>query len=266
MTRKVSIALGQMSSTLADVPANIKKALEFIEKAAEKGGDIVCLPELFATGYNLSLLQEQSIILSQKWYFNLIGECSIAAKENNIYVLAPFGIQKKDGIYNGASLFTPMGELLGQYCKTHAFEQERLYFNSGSKYPVFDTDLGKIGIMICYDAGFPEVARSLCNQGAEIIFVPSAWRMQDEIPWLLNIPSRALENQLFTVGVNRTGHEGDLHLLGKSMVCDPWGRIVYQMDSDTDGIAVVTIDVDAVHNCRSQGGYLQDIKPSSYLL
>jgi Predicted amidohydrolase len=266
MSREIKVVLGQMKSNVGNVSANIQKAVKYIEMGAKQGGDIICFPELFATGYNFTLLQERTVTLSRRFYSYILDNIAAAARNNHIHVIAPYGIPSIDGMFNGASLFSPDGDLIGQYCKAHAFGQEREYFQNGSEFPVFNTNIGRIGIMICYDAGFPEVARSLCNRGAEIIFVPSAWRMQDEKSWLLNIPSRALENQLFTVGVNQTGMEADLHLCGQSMVCDPWGNTIYRMSCATDHIAIVSIDLEDVQNCRSEGGYLQDIRPGSYML
>ncbi len=268
MSRKVKIALGQITSKVGDVRYNIKKAEEFIARAAAEGADIICLPELFPTGYNLDILRDKAISLSLEYSSFISDSMSKAAKGNGIYIIAPFGeFNEKDGkVYNGAALYDRSGKRLGHYYKTHNFSTEKEYFAKGRDYPVFETDIGKIGIIICYDAGFPEAARTLCLKGAEIIFIPAAWRIQDENSWLLNIPSRALENQLYTVGVNRSGHEGDLHLFGKSMVCDPFGNVVMQMGYDLDEVAVMEINLDEIENCRKQYSYLHDRRPGIYRL
>src|SRR5450756_2601607 len=228
MSRKVKVALGQITSRISDVEHNVKKAVEFIGQAANKGADIICLPELFATGYNLNILEDKVISLSREHVQFISDKMSKGAKDNNIYEIP--------------------------------------YFAEGWQYPVFNTTIGKVGILICYDAGFPEAARTLCLKGAEIIFIPAAWKVQDENSWLLNVPSRALENQLYTIGVNRSGHEGDLDLLGKSMVCNPYGEVIMQMDYDADEVAVCEIDLDEVEKCRCGGGYLEDRRPNIYQL
>ena len=266
MSRRVKVALGQITSRLGDVEHNVSKAEEFIAQAANKGADIICLPELFATGYNLNILKDMVVRLSRKYYRYIFDRMAKASKDNSIYVIASFGEvdERNNNVYNAALLFDHNGKKIGSYQKTHAFYLEKQYFTDGWKYPIFDTGVGKIGIIICYDAGFPETARSLCLKGAEMIFIPAAWRIQDENAWLLNVPSRALENQLYTFGVNRSGYEGELHLFGKSMACNPYGEIIMQMDYDADEVAVCEIDLDKVAECRSDWGYLKDRKPEIY--
>ncbi|HWR62302.1 MAG TPA: nitrilase-related carbon-nitrogen hydrolase [Clostridia bacterium] len=268
MGRKIKVALGQFASGLGAVEYNVGKAGQFIARASEKGADIICLPELFATGYNLSILGEKAVTLSREYAGFIREEMSKGARANNIYVIASYGeVDESDSkVYNAAVLYDRKGKKAGSYYKTHAFALERNYFAAGGQYPVFDTDIGKLGILICYDAGFPEAARTLCLKGAEIIFIPAAWRIEDENAWMLNVPSRALENQLYTVGVNRTGCEGELHLFGKSMVCDPYGRSILQMDYDSEDIALCEIDLEEVERCRLGWGYLKDRRPGIYQL
>ena len=119
----------------------------------------------------------------------------------------------------------------------------------------------KISIMICYDAGFPESCRSLALQGAEIVFCPAAWRIQDVDMWDLNLSQRALENLLFVVGVNRFGHEGDLELFGKSKICNPRGRVLKELPMDRESVEVFEIDLMDVECFRIEIPYLRDRKP-----
>lgn len=266
MTRKVKIGLLQMESKIKDVEYNIKKAGELIKKAKEKGADIVCLPELFATGYNLEILKEDGVKLGVEYYKEITEKMSMYARENSLYLIAPYGeVRELPGVlYNSAVFFDRKGEKIGSFAKSHLWALERFYYKEGSEYPVFDTDIGKIGIIICYDAGFPEAARTLCLKGAEIIFIPAAWRILDEDMWDLNISQRALENTLFTVGVNRTGFEGDLHLFGKSKVCNPRGTVIHEMPKDKECVDVVEIDLDELIKFRNQIPYLKDRRPMIY--
>jgi len=265
MSRLVRVALGQMESRLGDVIYNIEKAEHHIAEAAGAGADIVCLPELFATGYNLKVLRKQVVDLSRDYYELTISRMSAAAEKNKIYLIAPFGVPRNDKyIYNAAILFDSKGQQVGNYYKTHTFELEKQYFFESDDYWVFDTAFAKIGILICYDVGFPEAARHLCLKGAEIIFIPSAWRIEDKNAWFLNIPSRALENQLFTVGVNSCGREGNLHLFGKSMICNPWGHKCIELDYDRETTAVCTIDLGLIGKGRQEIGYLKDRRPEIY--
>ncbi|NLY66284.1 MAG: carbon-nitrogen hydrolase [Tissierellia bacterium] len=266
MSRKVNIGIIQFESVLGDVEHNVTKAAELIKEAANKGANIVCLPELFATGYNLSILKEKVAGLSIEYYDYTFDKMSQAAKENNVYVLASFGeIRETPGIvYNSTIVFDDEGKKIGSFAKSHLWALDRLYFREGSEYPVFNTKYGKIGIMICYDAGFPEVARALCLGGAEIIFIPAAWRIQDVDMWDLNVAQRALENILFTVGVNRVGKEEDLHLFGKSKICNPRGTVIAELPMDQEVVEVVTIDLDDINKFRTEISYLRDRKPQIY--
>jgi predicted amidohydrolase len=261
---QVSIALGQMSGRIGDVDYNLRQAIEMAEQAKRGGADIICFPELFATGYNLQILEEDVNRLSILHYDSIVRELASASRQLELYIIAPFGIPGEQALFNGALLFDRAGQVAGRYLKTHSFYLEKKHFSNGDALPVFETDFGKIGILICYDIGFPETARELCLQGAEILFMPSSWRIQDERAWLLNVPSRALENLLFTVGVNRSGHEGDLVFCGKSMISNPFGEILMQMNQKEDGPALLCIDLDEVPAAREAVDYLKDRRPSLY--
>jgi predicted amidohydrolase len=266
MSRLVNVGIIQFESVLGNVEANVSKAVKLIKMAADKGANIVCLPELFATGYNLNILKEKMTDLSIKYYDYTFKSMSKAAKDNNLYVLASFGeIREVPGIvYNSTIVFDDRGNKIGSFAKSHLWALDRLYFREGSDYPIFNTKYGKIGIMICYDAGFPEAARSLCLGGAEIIFIPAAWRIQDVDMWDLNVSQRALENILFTVGVNRVGKEDDLHLFGKSKICNPRGKVVCELPMDEELVEVFPIDLDDVNKFRTEISYLRDRKPQIY--
>lgn len=266
MSREVNIGLIQFESKLGKVEENVEKAVKMIKEAAEKGANIVCLPELFSTGYNLNILGEDIAKMSIEYYDFTVEEMSKAAKENKVYVLASFGeIREMPGIvYNSTLVFDDEGNNIGSFAKSHLWALDRLYFKEGSDYPVFETKYGKIGVAICYDIGFPESIRSLCLKGAEIVFVPAAWRIQDLDMWNLNLPQRALENILFTVGVNRVGFEDDLHLFGKGMVCNPRGHVIANLPQDKELVEVVTIDLDDIDKYRTEISYLRDRKPEIY--
>lgn len=268
----LKIALIQFQGVLGEVEHNLSHALNLIEKAAVEGAEIVCLPELFATGYNLSLLQGDSIRLSNHYYDLIVNKISAVAKSKALHIIAPIG-RKTDlpGILrNSALLFDDTGQLFGYFDKTHLWALERLYYQEGDSYPIFDLNIkGKhlrLGMMICYDAGFPEACRSLALNGAEIVFCPAAWRIQDVDMWDLNLAQRALENLLFVVGVNRVGHEGDLHLFGKSKICNPRGTVVKELPMDEETVEVYEIDLDDVLRFRTEIPYLRDRKSHIYTL
>lgn len=266
MSRKVSVGLIQFQSELANVPQNVKRAKEQIKEAAEKGADIVCLPELFATGYDLKNIKQKIVTLSIEYHDFIKAEISQAAKENGVHIIAPFGeIREAPGIvYNSAFLYDDEGELIGTFAKSHLWALDRLYFREGSDYPVFDTKFGKIGILICYDAGFPEASRILTLKGAELVFYPSAWREQDEDMWDLNLRQRALENIYFTVGVNSYDPSESTQLFGKSKICNPRGQVIEELPKNEEALTVVEIDLDEINTRRTDISYLRDRKPEIY--
>jgi len=167
-------------------------------------------------------------------------------------------------IHNAAVFIGKNGQVQGVFRKVHAFATERYYFTDGNAYPVFKTEFGNIGIMICYDMGFPEVARILALNGAEIIFVPSAWCQEDEDIWDINIPARAVENRVFLAAVNRVGREESLVMHGKSKVVDTRGKTLAEAARFQEDIITATVDLDELIAARRETPYLKDRKPLTY--
>lgn len=268
MERQFKIALVQYQSVLGDLQKNADRAVEMVRESAAKGAKIVCFPEMFNTGYNFQLIGDGFHNCGETIDGHTITRLQKVAKECACYVIAPITLEKKvKGVfYNAAVVIDDEGVVLGDYSKHHLWAAERYYFHAGEDIPVFDTKYGKIGVMICYDAGFPETARILTLKGAELIFMPSAWRIQDWDMWNLNIPQRALENTLYVAGVNRFGNEGDLYMFGNSKVADWRGRIIAESKEEKEEIVYAEIDLDQLTKARLDIHYLKDRRPDSYKL
>ncbi|MFR8671234.1 MAG: nitrilase-related carbon-nitrogen hydrolase [Christensenellales bacterium] len=268
MERQFKIALVQYQSVLGDLQKNADRAVEMVREAAAKRAKIVCFPEMFNTGYNFQLIGDGFHNCGETIDGHTITRLQKVAKECACYVIAPITLEKKvKGVfYNAAVVIDDEGVVLGDYSKHHLWAAERYYFHAGEDIPVFDTKYGKIGVMICYDAGFPETARVLTLKGAELIFMPSAWRIQDWDMWNLNIPQRALENTLYVAGVNRFGHEDDLYMFGNSKVADWRGRIIAESKEEKEEIVYAEIDLDQLTKARLDIHYLKDRRPDSYKL
>lgn len=262
MAKTVNIALAQTRAQLGNVQANLENAVSMVRGAANMGADIVLLPELCFTGYQLDLLGDKLLTLSDEWRKRIDHTMGAVTAECGVYAIAGLCVRENGLSYNAARLYDRKGCCAGEYRKAFAFAKERQYFTRGGGFPVFDTDFGKIGILICYDIGFPEPARYLCAAGAQIVFIPSAWRIQDESAWMLNVPSRALENQFFTAAVNHVGTFGDLRLFGRSLVCGPDGKPVLQLGYDEQMLGVCTVDLDRIADLRAQPGYIMDYMAS----
>lgn len=264
MSRNINIAMVQMHSCIGQIEKNVDNAIKSIKQSAEKGADIVCFPELFATGYNMDFEQEYTVDKSIENYNYITSKLSEVALNEKIHIIAPIAIVKKSKVYNSALFIDDHGKIIGDYGKTHLYSKEANLFNEGEEIKIFDTKLAKIGIMICYDAGFPEVCRTLALKGAEIVFCPSAWKIQDKSVWDLNLSQRALENTLFVVGVNSVGTDNNLHLFGNSKILNPRGEIVVEIDENIEEVLVTTVDVDSIQTYRNYFPYLRDRKPNLY--
>ncbi len=260
MNREITIGLIQMDCRLKDLNFNKNKAFKLIKEAADKGADIVCLPELFTSGYNPD-------IIGWKWYYfsedgkgQTLQELCELARKLKICIIAPMP-QKRElpgVLYNCAVFIDQDGKVLGSYAKTHLFASERNYFRAGDSLCTFNTPLGCIGVLICYDVLFPEIVRQLTLSGAELIFLPSAWRDVEEDIWKTILPARALENTVYLAAVNRVGVEGEISLFGGSCIIDPRGRVISQAKKNEEDLLIKTINLDELNRYRYELPYLRD--------
>ena len=269
MKSTISLALIQFESILGDPKANRQKAETMIREAAENGAELICLPELYTTGYNLDIIGPQITQLAENIDGPTVAGLRQLAKELKVHIIAPLALNLEADPevrpFNSAVFIGDEGQILGVYSKCHLFETERMYFQPGQELPVYNTKLGKIGIMICFDAGFPEVARILQMKGAELILCPSAWRIQDMGVWHLNMPQRSQENSCYLAAVNRYGHEGSLYMGGYSIVCGPEGDIIKELTEEKEDILYCTISGQRLDDFRADGGpYIPYRRPELY--
>ena len=264
--RTVHLALVQFESVLCDPAANTQKACRMIAEAAAEGADLVVLPELFSTGYELNIVGPHVPELAEPVDGPTVRALQDAARAGNCYVVAGLALAyDMAGVpFNSSVVIDRQGELLGTYDKQHLWALERFYFRSGCDCPVFDTDFGRIGVMICYDMGFPEVARMLALQGADLILCPSAWCQEDMDVWDVNAPARALENTAFVAAVNRYGVEDQLVMPGHTKACNPRGHVVAELAEEAEGVLHVELDLNEVVDYRQRSPYLRDRRPDLY--
>ena len=263
---KVTIAVVQLHNELEKKSKNLEKAAGLVRNAAEKGAKIVCLPELFVTGYNLNVFGDRLRDLSEGLTGPTILRMRALAKELGIYIIAPISMQMHAAkpLENNAVVIGDDGEVLGVYSKNHLFGDEPKVFTSKGEYPVFETKYGRIGVMICCDNNFPEPARILALNGAEIIFMPAAWRIQEEDLWKLLISSHACENNVFIAAANTFSRMDGLFLFGHSKIVDPRGRVLCESEAEGDDVLVQTIDTDLVRELRACMPSLKDRHPETY--
>jgi len=254
----------------------IDKHVEMIARAAEQGVQALCLQELF---YGPYFCAEQDA----KWYAmtepvpdgpttRLMCEL---AKKHRMVLVAPVYEEDLPGLYyNTAAVIDADGKYLGKYRKTHLPHcepgfWEKFYFRPGNLgYPVFDTMFGKIGVYICYDRHFPEGARCLGLNGAELVFNPSATVAGlSEYLWKLEQPAHAVANQYFVGAINRPGTEAPWktgEFYGTSYFCDPRGQIIVEGKRAEDDIVVADLDLDMIREVRNTWQFFRDRRPDMY--
>ena len=271
------IAAGvQIAADPKDVRANRKKILHWMEKAKkEQNADLIVFPETVTTGFGPHATFDELYEMSESIPGPFVEEVSALAKKLSVHVVLPVyekGLEKNI-IYNSSILFDSEGRVLGTYRKTHLFPTERLsaggWSTPGREAPVFDTDLGRIGMIICYDGDFPELSRSLAVQGAEIITRPSALLRSFEI-WKLTNRARAYDNHVYVIGVNQIGPDSiGNYYFGHSQIISPIAHVMSQA-SGTEEIVAAELDPEPLlwvsHGTKTpqRFDHLQDRNIQSY--
>ena len=256
--------------------AMIDKHIAMIEQAAGKGAQVICLQEVF---YGPYFCAEQET----KWYqltekipegptTQLFRE--VAKKHKMVIVLPIYEVDMTGLYYNTAAVIDDTGEYLGKYRKHHIPHckpgfWEKFYFTPGNLgYPVFQTRHGRIGVYICYDRHFPEGARELGLNGAEIVFNPSATVAGlSEYLWKLEQPAHAVANQYYIGAINRVGKEAPWNIgefYGQSYFANPRGQIIAQASRDKDEVVVADLDLDMIQEVRDVWQFYRDRRPESY--
>lgn len=262
--REITVAAVQMLPKLAEQPDNVARMGEWLDKVcSEQRVDIVVFPELATTGYECGVQFTDFAERVPGPTVNLIAE---RAASYSTHVI--FGMVAKERVesilYDAAVLIGPDGEVIGRYHKTHLRGEERLAFRPGFRYNVWDLEFGSVGVVLGWDLAFPEVARSLALEGAELICVPANWENPNADEWRTYMLSRAYENAVFMAGANRVGEEPTYQFFGDSMVVGPRGRLYGRVEGGQEGYVVARIDLDEVRQFREDLQIFQCRQPSSY--
>lgn len=270
--REITVAIVQMKPRLGEAEENLVKMTEMVSKiASQQKVDLIVFPELITSGNELGLRFTE---LAQRVPGPTVNLLAQRANEYGVFIA--FGMVTKERVesvlYNSAVLVGPDGELLDMYNKIHLRGEERMAFREGFKLPVVPTEIGNIGLMIGYDLAFPEVARSLVLDGAEIICVMANWEASNIDEWKTYVRARAYENSVFIAAANRVGEDVTLNFGGESMVVGPRGQIVASLAGETDpesgapqeGFAVARIDLDEVRKFREEFQFIQNRQPAVY--
>ncbi|KZX15312.1 2-oxoglutaramate amidase [Methanobrevibacter cuticularis] len=276
----LKIALCQME-VVDNKKKNLKKAKEMIIRGKEKGAEIAILPEMFNCPYENEKFVEYAEERENSETLNNIAKI---AKESNIYILAGSIPEKEsknihknltaDRIYNTSFLFNNDGEILDSHRKVHLFDidiKDKIYFKesdtltSGEEFTVIDTKFGKIGIGICYDIRFPELSRIMALKGADLLIFPGAFNLTTgPAHWELLFRSRALDNQVFTIGVSPSLNEfTSYNAYGHSIVCNPWGEVLNKASYEEE-LLIAEIDLEEIAGVREELPVLKNRRSDLY--
>ena len=287
---KFRVGLVQMSAT-PDPDRNLQRAIEHVRNAAKSGAQIVCLPELFQTQYFCQREDTALFDLAESIPGPVTSQLSAISKELKIVLVASLFEKRAAGIYhNTAVLFDANGELRGIYRKMHIPDDplyyEKYYFTPGDLgFRAFDTNVGRIGTLVCWDQWYPEGARLTALQGAHVIFYPTAigWHPSEKAEfgaaqhdaWRTIQRSHAIANGVYVAAVNRVGLEhGDirgnrapgagLEFWGGSFLCDPFGRVIAEASHDREEILLGEVDLKSLEDTRRNWPFLRDRRIDSY--
>ncbi|MCY4129094.1 MAG: acyltransferase [Gammaproteobacteria bacterium] len=256
------------------VDAMIDKHIPFIEEAGTRGVQILCLQEIFSTPYFCPSQDATWYATAEPVPGPTTERLAEYARKHQMAMVVPVYEKEAAGVlYNTAAVIDADGAYLGKYRKTHIPHTsgfwEKFFFRPGNLgYPVFDTAYARIGVYICYDRHFPEGARTLGLNGAEIVYNPSATvRGLSSHLWELEQPAHAVANGYFMGCINRVGIESPWNLgdfYGRSYFVDPRGKIFTQASEDKDELLIADLDLDLIDEVRSTWQFYRDRRPECY--
>lgn len=263
---EVRLATVQMNSG-DDLKENIDKAEAFIEAAVkEHSADLVVVPEFFNIPYVFQWRDYAHIDRAEPADGPTITRMRELARRHKIGVVATIFEEEAAGLYYDTAFFIERdGSIVGKYRKVHPAavqSLEKIYFRYGSYFPVFNYCGLKVGSVICYDTLFPESARSVAVNGAELIVVPFAAPKLDA--WRSMMITRAFENGAWFAPTNKVGPEGEWTFGGSSMIVDPFGKVVAEMDDHSEGVISATVTRSAAYSARREKPMFRDRRPDLY--
>ena len=279
------VGLVQMAAA-ADANENLARAVSFIEQAATLGAKVVCLPELFRSQYFCQREDAALFDLAEPVPGPSTKAIGAVAREKKVTVIAPIFERRAAGLYhNSAAIIDTEGAVSGVYRKMHIPDDpayyEKYYFTPGDLgFRAFDTAVGKVGTLICWDQWYPEGARLTALRGANVLFYPTAigWHPHEkEIhgtsqrnAWQTIQRSHAIANGLYVAAVNRVGHEkpsddgAGIEFWGSSFLCDPFGVVIAEGSTDREEVLIGEVDHARIEDVRRNWPFLRDRRIDAY--
>lgn len=250
---KVTVTCVQMEPALRAYQKNLDKMCAFVKDVMNTNPktNLIVFPELITSGYECGKdFRSLAETVPDGNSMKVIGRL---AKEYQVHIVFGFPERdrdERDVLYNSSVLIDEAGEVKGVYRKVHLFASEKEFFRAGCYYPVFDTAIGKLGLMICWDTAFPEVARSLALKGAELLIVSTNWEKpyltsivtKNQQDWDLVTRARAFDNCIYLVSANRIGFDETLGFFGRSNIIGPTGETLAELLEEVEGTITAELD------------------------
>ncbi len=268
-----------------DTAQNIDAAERLIREAAERGGQVICLPEIFAGEYFCQVEAVENFQFAETIPGPITNRMGTLAGDLGVVLVVPIFEKRAEGLYhNSAVVIDADGTLMGTYRKMHIPDDpayyEKYYFTPGDLgFKVWKTKFGTIGVCICWDQWYPEAARLTAMRGAQVLFYPTAigWhpgtdaelmKAQHEA-WQISMRAHSVANGCYVVAANRVGHEAPaggkgIDFWGRSFISDPHGRMAQESDSNGEGILLETVDPAAVDHQRVEWPFFRDRRIDAY--
>lgn len=251
----LKVSCVQMKPELGQFETNLSKMEDYIKSimADRPETKLIVFPELITSGYELTK-EEFEKIAEDPEDCQSVKRIGALCKEHGVNVV--YGFPEKstsDGVmYNSAICLRSDASIAGVYRKAHPFDTEKKWCKEGSEIVPFETEFGKVGIMICWDTAFPEVALSYGLQGADLLIVSTNWEKPYSDDWDLITSARAFDNTLHLVAANRIGDDKELGFFGHSKILSPIGKTIAALDEEIEGVVYAEIDLDRTKTLREE--------------
>jgi len=269
---KLTVSLGQMRVATSAPEENLAKAQRLVAEAAARGSDLVCLPEMWTTGFDFAWNAAHGALHEEA-----IARVSDMARRHRVWINGSMPEMTADGRpANTSILFDAEGRRAATYRKTHLFSlfHEDRFVAPGQNLTVAQTPWGPVGLSVCYDIRFPEIFRTYALKGARMVLSPMAFPYPRLAHWKILVRARAIENQLFMVGTNQVGSEGPggegeagegrVTYFGSSVVVDPWGETVVEAGEAEEVLLTAELDLERADEVRQRMRVFQDRRPELY--
>lgn len=279
----VTVAAIQSAASL-DLKDNLIKTIRLVEKAVKSGAKIVCLQELYNAPYFPQYQKIDKDKFAEYISGNSVSAFQKMAKRFGVVIIVPIYEKDKNKkgkieYHNSAVVIDERGNLLKTYRKVHipqdpGFYEKEYFKPSDSGYRVYKTKFATFAVLICYDQWFPEAARSVRLEGAEIIFYPTAigniigYKAEGDWheAWEVAQRGHAIANSLYVVGINRVGREGRMQFFGQSFVSDPFGKIIKRASKNKEEVLIASLDLNRNKFFSEGWGFLRNRRPDTYKL